>query len=359
MTGIYASIVFIELMLLIITIADASTNRMITGETRQKAIAAFILVAAAALGEAIGTLTDGGSSFYYLHKYTKLAEFCLAPITGVAVGNAFGLSKKTKIPMAIVIAHAVFQLIASPFDLVFRVDAQNIYHRESLYPIYVAAFGLSVAYCFLTILRSSRRYHSSFDLPLFLTLGMLLIGIGIQQLVNRDIRISYLTISISVMLLYNRSCQLALQLDGVTELLNRLCYENRLGNLNCNTVFVFFDLNNFKAVNDTYGHSAGDVCLKKTADTILQVYSSYGECYRIGGDEFCVILSGSRVNVDELNCRFAASIEEACRTDPRMPRVALGYAHYYFGHSHIQSVLEEADAMMYQNKKKLQQDSPV
>lgn len=56
---------------------------------------------------------------------------------------------------------------------------------------------------------------------------------------------------------------------------------------------VFIDLDNFKAVNDTNGHQAGDECLAKVAETIGGVIAGKGKLYRYGGDEFAVILQNA------------------------------------------------------------------
>ena len=53
-------------------------------------------------------------------------------------------------------------------------------------------------------------------------------------------------------------------------------------------VFLF-DVDAFKAINDTYGHQYGDECLHTIAAAIRETFSSVGLCYRIGGDEFCVL----------------------------------------------------------------------
>lgn len=59
---------------------------------------------------------------------------------------------------------------------------------------------------------------------------------------------------------------------------------------------VFIDLDNFKAVNDTKGHQAGDECLAKVAETIGGVITGKGKLYRYGGDEFAVILRNADVD---------------------------------------------------------------
>jgi len=50
-----------------------------------------------------------------------------------------------------------------------------------------------------------------------------------------------------------------------------------------------FDMDNLKTINDTFGHSAGDVALKATAWTLAQVFRSTDTVARLGGDEFAVV----------------------------------------------------------------------
>ena len=94
----------------------------------------------------------------------------------------------------------------------------------------------------------------------------------------------------------------------------------------------------------------GDICLKNVAQQLRNVYGRYGFCYRVGGDEFCVILHDHLENIEELNSRFVSAIRELQKEDGRMPNVSLGYAYYDAAASYIQDVIKEADAMLYRNK---------
>lgn len=348
----YVSIVLLELMLLVTAIVNVYTNRLVSRRQKWEAIASFFLVATAALAEAVGTLTDGSPSiFYHLHQGARLVEFCCAPFIGVMVGIAFGWTEKPLAALTAAGIHALFQLICFPLKLVFSVDRQNVFHWELLYPVYAAVFFLSMAYCFLAILQSNRRYHSGNDSVLMLTLATMLVGMGIQTAFHGDVQVCYLAIAVSCQLLASRSYQLSMQMDGVTELLNRQCYKNCLSNLQSDCVIIFFDINKFKQVNDTYGHAVGDYCLKQVAEAIQEIYQLHGDCYRVGGDEFCVVLRRRVELLDKLNDSFHALIQQKRREDSRIPSVALGFAFYRGGHSNIQSVVDEADAMMYKNKK--------
>lgn len=83
--------------------------------------------------------------------------------------------------------------------------------------------------------------------------------------------------------------------DVLTGLNNRTAFEldrKRLqGNLKNYTplTMLMFDLNNLKEVNDTLGHTKGDLYLVTAARLIQKHFGSLGECYRIGGDEFCIV----------------------------------------------------------------------
>ena len=53
---------------------------------------------------------------------------------------------------------------------------------------------------------------------------------------------------------------------------------------------MLFDLDGFKRYNDTFGHPAGDVLLARLGSNLERAIKPYGEAYRIGGDEFCVLV---------------------------------------------------------------------
>lgn len=87
--------------------------------------------------------------------------------------------------------------------------------------------------------------------------------------------------------------------DPLTGLPNRLVLEERLSEAleqarisATRVALVFVDLNGFKAINDHYGHAAGDRVLVTTATRLKKILRSTDTVARIGGDEFVVILQG-------------------------------------------------------------------
>ncbi|MBS7007516.1 GGDEF domain-containing protein [Anaerostipes sp.] len=114
-----------------------------------------------------------------------------------------------------------------------------------------------------------------------------------------------------------------------------------------------FDINNLKHINDTYGHTAGDRLIQASAAMIKKAFSDFGECYRIGGDEFVVLMEG--VSEDQIEKAFADMEESTRRCSQGNPEsfcVAGGCASGSCdGEEFIYKLFREADAKMYGKKK--------
>lgn len=89
--------------------------------------------------------------------------------------------------------------------------------------------------------------------------------------------------------------------DPLTQIYNRRYFFDRLENLlrirehtKEKIYFIIFDIDNFKLVNDTYGHDNGDETLKVVSKTVLETIRKTDILGRIGGEEFGVILNGLR-----------------------------------------------------------------
>jgi diguanylate cyclase (GGDEF)-like protein len=73
---------------------------------------------------------------------------------------------------------------------------------------------------------------------------------------------------------------------------------------------VLLDLNGFKRYNDTFGHLAGDELLGRLGHQLKNAVQPYGNAYRIGGDEFCVLLSCPEADLDDATRAAATGLSE-------------------------------------------------
>jgi diguanylate cyclase (GGDEF)-like protein len=140
--------------------------------------------------------------------------------------------------------------------------------------------------------------------------------------------------------------------DALTGLCNRKSYEREMERLQKGKRFavVVMDVDDFKNVNDRCGHPYGDQCLNKLASLIQQAFEKIGTCYRIGGDEFCVLSRTEEEDkIQDALSRLMRGIE-ACRAqDPFLPVVSYGVRMSGQGESAVETI-QAADRQMYFHK---------
>jgi diguanylate cyclase (GGDEF)-like protein/PAS domain S-box-containing protein len=150
--------------------------------------------------------------------------------------------------------------------------------------------------------------------------------------------------------------------DGLTALLNRDRFERHLRaalsgarEVNDRVALLFIDLDQFKQINDTHGHQAGDIVLKAIAGRVRRVVRSEDMVARYGGDEFAVLLNGIG---DEATLRgIVAKISQAVALPINLGschvRVgsSIGLAVYPDHGSDPDSLLTHADKAMYSAKR--------
>ena len=121
-------------------------------------------------------------------------------------------------------------------------------------------------------------------------------------------------------------------------------------------VLLMFDLNELKFVNDTYGHNDGDILIRTAAKTIEKAFSPYGQCFRIGGDEFSVIADfESEAELQKVLKGLHNRVLEYNKTSPYALSMAVGYAALIDPEGKMLSASEwrsTADINMYRDKAK-------
>ena len=100
--------------------------------------------------------------------------------------------------------------------------------------------------------------------------------------------------------------------DELTKCYNRRAYDSDMENLDLNTewIYISLDLNGLKKANDTLGHSAGDELICAASNCMKFAFASYGKIYRIGGDEFVVLIQESVSNIDSILQVFDTTIHD-------------------------------------------------
>ncbi|MBQ3543856.1 MAG: GGDEF domain-containing protein [Lachnospiraceae bacterium] len=143
------------------------------------------------------------------------------------------------------------------------------------------------------------------------------------------------------------------EIDGMTGLYNKSIYLSMINGKYTSVKSVgviFWDINSLKKINDTLGHETGDKLISTVATSIKNVTDSNGMSYRIGGDEFVMIIS--ECGEEGVKKKISKWEEELSKVkkDLNFPiYVSVGYA---VGEGeNIADVINKADKMMYENKR--------
>ncbi|MEG0693082.1 MAG: GGDEF domain-containing protein, partial [Oscillospiraceae bacterium] len=147
--------------------------------------------------------------------------------------------------------------------------------------------------------------------------------------------------------------------DSLTELPNRTAfdeqvnfYKKNIKTYNC-IWCISIDINDLKYVNDNFGHSQGDKLIRETATIIYDCFSSIGRVYRIGGDEFNILLENHSENIIKNHIKMIFnSLDEYNRINELQLGIALGYDKITVALSEdIDRLIKKADGLMYENKR--------
>lgn len=252
------------------------------------------------------------------------------------------------------------------YPFVFRIDAQNVYHRD--FGFYIYGF-LTYAYLIYGSIRSlikakgaawvddRRRYYTMAFFAVLPSLG------GVIQLFFYGISLNWILASVSALLVYIDAQNRQISTDPLTSLNNRRELSKFLlreigdrdsakgGTLS----LVMMDVDGFKQINDTYGHFYGDGVLISVSE-ILKLSCKNTDAFlaRYGGDEFCIVLPvNSEVDAEEIIVRVEANVAEWNRTHAEREPIGLSIGFAVWDprlDESYETLLSRADARMYEVK---------
>lgn len=247
-------------------------------------------------------------------------------------------------------------------EWIFYIDQNNMYHRGILSePLAVVLLMYPVIISVLALYkRKGEQSHDRrtelltialFILPPFLGASVQIALYGISLLWPA-------TAISSLLILLNKESQAILQ-DPLTGLNNRRNMEKHFAvyeqGQNRMVTVIMLDLDNFKHINDQYGHSVGDKALQLAADILRSVFIGTNAFFaRLGGDEFIVILPQGRENeandtVQKIKDAFASfsKTEQLPFTLSASIGCAISDRH---SPGRMERLLKEADEKMYLDK---------
>ena len=150
--------------------------------------------------------------------------------------------------------------------------------------------------------------------------------------------------------------------DALTGCLNRHAYETDINKLDLKKewIYISLDLNSLKHINDTYGHDVGDEMICAAAACMTASFGEFGRVYRIGGDEFVVIVTQKPDELDAMTKHFDSSVAEWRGKIVNSMTISYGCVRSLEEDWElVHDIEKEADRRMYASKARYYSDSGI
>ena len=342
---------FGALLIMMVLIAKSIT---LPEKSRNGFLAAMTLTLVCIAAEILVLLVQQGpDSLWTWHLIGKIFVYGFSPIILLVLAWAItgGHCRMLGLGVPAVIS-LIFALVTPAAPYTFTVTPENVCLRGDFFWICMVAYASGMLFLLINTLFELKKFQST-SVGLLLAMMAFFVAGGICQLLLGDPCPFWVFLVLFVAMYHTFCCDMYYQMDELTRLLSRQAYESYLGKIDRrrSVVVLIFDVDEFKEINDRYGHRFGDFCLTAIADCIRGVFGNEGSCFRIGGDEFCVILTRTEGDViRESYVRFLREIESIRAMEKRIPLVSIGCARYNKDQGSIGEAISAADREMYHFK---------
>ncbi len=355
-------------------VSSVETRRSKTLDTRLLTVM-LLMIAGSCFMEALSYVVDGktwtgaralgmlSNTWLYLSNPIFASIWCL--YVDYRMYQSLNRLKRFR-PLVMLTAFICLTIIGNIFGgYLFIIDEHNVYHRLPLAYLYFVTPFLYVIVSIADVYDYKRRHGGLSFFPIWVFVILFTIGCIIQA--------SFYGISVAW-------CCLALALAGVyMSLQNQLLFHDPLTGLfnryYLNYMFsstawgrsgthagIMLDVDEFKSINDRFGHSVGDLALRDTADILKESISDSSIAIRFAGDEFIVLLrTGDPEQADAAAQRIQNAVQAFNRQNKRVFQLSLsmGLALYQAGVTSQDRFLEEMDRLMYEDKLKKYEDGSL
>lgn len=249
--------------------------------------------------------------------------------------------------------------LSPSLKLVFYINRYNVYQRGSLFfiPVVISYFYLLCG--FIRIFVNKKGIAKTEFLPLLLFGVFPAIG-GLIQILFYGLLLMWSSITFSLIILYLYLQQQMMNIDHLTGAWTREHFHNYLTHRieqekSKGFSIIFIDLDDFKKINDTFGHNEGDRALVNVVHIIKNILLKDDSITRYGGDEFLLFLNvDSSQEVEAIIMRIYDALTEynKCSNFPYVLNFSYGYELYDSEKlMTADEYINHVDKLMYQDKK--------
>ena len=256
---------------------------------------------------------DSGASgpiAWMLNQFSNLALYIAVPLPAAVwflyanyqiFHDTYRLRRTALLLLPVLSLNLILSLLSLRTGWFFSIDAANHYHRGPLFPLHVVlSFGILGLACMM-VLANRRLLEKRNFRALLLFIVPQVIGTSLQ-ITFYGLSLNWAAMMVAILIVYLHLQDRGLNTDFLTGIYNRRHFEqiirNRIRRIGEDQSFalILADMDDFKKINDQFGHKAGDEALKKAVHLIQHGLRKDDLVARFGGDEFYVLLELSNAS---------------------------------------------------------------
>ena len=249
----------------------------------------------------------------------------------------------------------IMALVNNIFPIIYTIDENNVYHRLPLsYAFYIVDLGY-VFFSLYILKKYEERYGKVRFFPLHLMIGPVLLGCALQA-VFYGISLIWVSVAVGLTAIYMQEQNEFSYLDKLTGLYNRAYLDYSLEKVRKGSGTlggIMIDVDYFKKINDTFGHSVGDEALIDVARVITFAKPDKAIATRFAGDEFILLVENtSDKEMNNILKRLHDEVDLFNETENRQYKLSLsmGYSIYQPETDTLDDFLKHMDDNMYEEK---------
>lgn len=286
------------------------------------------------------------------------AIFWLAYVDYKINNNINGLKKRYIYYIIPTLINSVLCFIQLFTPILFKFDTNN-FNQYIRLPLSWYSFALPliyIIYATLILILNQKRILKRNFIPLIMYMIFPFLGVIIQML-GTNLSTIYIGTAISILIVYLRIQNDIDLIDYLTGLQNRrhlikYLNEKLVRNHHDNLYVIMIDIDNFKTINDTYGHNAGDRALVYISDIFTKSVKINDFVARYAGDEFVIVvdlLENEKIEdlLDVIN--YNINLFNDCVEDNFKLEISYGYTKYQTNDT-VEDLLKRSDIQMYLQK---------
>lgn len=327
---------------------------------RKRPFAVAVLLTIFIILSEAGTLYNSyfGMHQRVLHVLFNVMGFALTPMLPMVLALIFDreILKKHRLILLPTFINLMASVLSGFMNVIFYIDAFNGYSRGTYF------FIFTIVYCsnflFLVVCTINLGHKNNYPMKRKLLAMIIFIILGTSvQILRPDIYSSWHSVTLALFLYYFIMSDFDSSFDTLTGLYNRSNFEKKVVQKTEKKPYsvIMLDINDFKLINDTYGHDYGDEVIKKVAAVIRKNFPKPYTCFRYGGDEFSILSPIVDVEeIDKLLRNMMLDLERPFKEEGILPSVSFGYSVSKGGDFYeFKDRLKEADERMYLYKNNL------